>query len=225
MDKILQIKNLDFSYEGVEVLRGLNLEIQKSKFVALVGENGAGKSTLLSLILGELKALGGRIILFGEDLSTETSYSKMAYISQNAVSFYKNFPTTVEEVVKLHLKHLKSKLSLDEGLAMMKLEHHKKNALNELSGGQLQKVAILLALIKKAEFIILDEATSGVDSKFSIELFKELKKLSNQGCTILMVTHHLEEALEYVDEVVRIENKGARLIPKKEVKGGEHGRF
>ena len=117
---------------------------------------------------------------------------------------YRNFPTTVIEVVKIHLRFLKKGKDYGSYLKLVNLEEQGHKMLNELSGGQLQRVAILLALIKNAKLIILDEPTSGVDQLFSEELYRMLERLKKEGKTILMVTHHLQDVQIHVDRILRL---------------------
>ena len=178
MNKVLQLSNVCFGYDHQEwILQHLNGEINEGEFVAMVGENGAGKSTLLNLILGNLKPQQGEIRLFGDLVNEKPHYEDIAYISQNSVMNYRNFPTTVIEVVKIHLRFLKKGKDYGSYLKLVNLEEQGHKMLNELSGGQLQRVAILLALIKNAKLIILDEPTSGVDQLFSEELYRMLERL------------------------------------------------
>ena len=107
MNKVLEISNLSFSYNEDLILDGLNLCVYENEFAVIIGDNGAGKSTLMNLILGNLKSSIGEIKLFGELNNENNHYKDIAYISQNSVHNYKNFPTTIEEVVKIHLKYLK----------------------------------------------------------------------------------------------------------------------
>ena len=113
-------------------------------------------------------------------------------------------PTTVIEVVKIHLRFLKKGKDYGSYLKLVNLEEQGHKMLNELSGGQLQRVAILLALIKNAKLIILDEPTSGVDQLFSEELYRMLERLKKEGKTILMVTHHLQDVQIHVDRILRL---------------------
>lgn len=206
MAEVLKITDLSFAYDTAPILQDLELSVSEREFVAIIGNNGAGKSTLMNLILGNLKADSGKIELFG-DLNTENNhYSDIAYISQNSVSNYKNFPTTIEEVVRVHLKHLKIKLHICEALKKVGLEEHSKKKLSELSGGQLQRVALLLALIKDAKLILLDEPTIGIDKNFSAELYRLLKELAKGGKTIIMITHHLSETKDFIDRLFKLEN-------------------
>lgn len=206
MNKILEISGLTFSYGDGPILKELDCTVAEGEFTAIIGDNGAGKSTLLDLILGNLKAGSGEIRLFGDPVRKNNHYGDIAYISQNSVMGYKNFPTTTEEVIKIHMKHLKVKADIEKYLGMMELEKHAKKMLRELSGGQLQRVGLLLAMIKDAGLIILDEPTTGVDKKFSHELYIILRRLAGSGKTILMVTHHLSEVNEFVDRVLQIKD-------------------
>lgn len=217
MNKVLEIKDLSFKYDKDYILEQLSLDLYESEFVAIVGSNGAGKSTLMNLILSYLKPNEGSIKLFDDLIEEDNHYKDIAYISQNVISGYKDFPTTVEEVIKVNLRYLKIKDDSDKYLELVGLVEHKKASLKELSGGQLQRLAIVLALIKKAKFLILDEPTSGIDHEFSVELYKLLQTLTKQGKTVLMVTHHLQDALPYVDRIVRIQNKTCNSLSKDKI--------
>ncbi|MBU0279004.1 MULTISPECIES: metal ABC transporter ATP-binding protein [unclassified Gemella] len=217
MNRVIEIKNLDFTYDKESknyIFENLNLEIYKNEFVALVGENGVGKSTLLKLILNNLKATSGGIKIFENDVEEKKHYQEISYISQNSVANYRHLPTTVEEVIKQHLKFLKKKQNVEDYLRIVDLEKKAKKSLGQLSGGELQRVAILLALIKEAKLIILDEPTSNIDKKFSKELFALLKNLAREDKTILIVTHDIEEIVNYVDYILQIKNCQCQRLEK-----------
>lgn len=201
--KVLEVKNLSFAYED-KILEEVSFSIEEGEFVAIIGKNGAGKSTLLNIILSNLKC-DGEIKLFGDDINKNNHYRDIAFISQNSVMNYKNFPTTVEEVVKNHVKYLKAKTDVATLLKEMGLFEHKNKSLSKLSGGQLQRVGLLLALIKNARLIILDEPTTGIDKKFSLELFETLRNLKDR--TVLMVTHELEDTKNFVDYFLQVQDK------------------
>lgn len=220
MANALAISDLSFSYEQESVLHQLNLSVDEGQFLALIGENGVGKSTLMNLILGRLKPSSGKISLFGDDRAIDNHYRDIAYVSQNAVLGYKYFPTTVEEVVRIELRHLKKKTSITNLLATVELEDHANRRLSELSGGQLQRVGLLLALAKDARLILLDEPTSGIDKIFSAELYQILRGLADEGRAIVLVTHHPAEATNFVDRVVRLKNGSCSELDPKLWKGG-----
>lgn len=207
MNRIIEVSKVSFAYEKETILEEVSFFIEEGDFVAIIGENGAGKSTLMKLILHQLKVSNGSLRLFGDEIERDNHYKDIAFISQNAVMNYKNFPTTIEEVVREHLKYLKLKSDVDEHLEAMGLLVHKKKALSELSGGQLQRVGLLLALIKNAKLIILDEPTTGIDKKFALELLHLLKELKEKGKTILMVTHELHDSKDFVDYVIQVKEK------------------
>lgn len=206
MTNVLEINNLYFRYDNNYVIDGLSCSVKENQFVAIIGENGSGKSTLLNLILQNLTAEKGEILLFGDNILEDNHYRDLAFISQNAVLAYKYFPTTVEELIQNHLSYLKKKIEIDYYLQLIDLKQHRKKALSELSGGQLQRIGLALALIKDAKLILLDEPTTGIDKRFVHQLFQLLKQLSRQGKTIIMVTHDLEEARMYTDVVLHIKN-------------------
>lgn len=207
MNKILQLSNVSFAYDKDWILEQVNIEIHVGEFVAVIGENGVGKSTLLNLMIGNLVPQSGSISLFEKKSIDNKSYDKIAYISQGSVSNYKNFPTTVQEVIKIHARYLKKDKEVSSYLELVNLQNQRNKVLSELSGGQLQRVAILLALIKEAELIILDEPTTGVDQKFSHELYEILKGLCAKGKTVMMVTHQFSDVQQYVNRLLKIQNK------------------
>lgn len=205
MSKVLEIEKLHFTYGEYPLLQGVDFSLAAGKFAAIVGGNGVGKTTLMNLILGKLKAETGQIRLFEDSLSVDNHYRDLAYLSQEAVSRYRNFPTTVKELLKMYLTQLKQKTDpevLLENVGLTAVQNHR---LSELSGGQLQRVGLLVALLKQARLILLDEPTGGVDQQFSLELYQILRRQCLAGNSVLMITHHLTEAALFLDEAYRLE--------------------
>lgn len=205
MSKVLEIEKLHFTYGEYPLLQGVDFSLAAGKFAAIVGGNGVGKTTLMNLILGKLKAETGQIRLFEDSLSVDNHYRDLAYLSQEAVSRYRNFPTTVKELLKMYLAQLKQKSdpeALLENVGLAAVQNHR---LSELSGGQLQRVGLLVALLKQARLILLDEPTGGVDQQFSLELYQILRRQCLAGNSVLMITHHLTEAALFLDEAYRLE--------------------
>ncbi|WP_276790152.1 metal ABC transporter ATP-binding protein [Fannyhessea vaginae] len=205
MNSVCSLDNISFAYADTPVISHASLDIFSQEFVALIGDNGAGKSTLMNLILGNLHPSKGEISLFGDPIIQCNHHQDIAYVSQNSVLGYRNFPTTIKELVNIHRSFLHVTTDVVDLLKMVQLEDHVNKGLSELSGGQLQRVGILLALLKNAKLILLDEPTSGIDKKFSKELYELLRNLTLQGKTVVLITHHLHELSAYVDRVVRLE--------------------
>ncbi|WEG34047.1 ATP-binding cassette domain-containing protein [Amygdalobacter indicium] len=206
MVPVISAEKIDFAYESKTVLKQLCLTVKKGELLTIIGANGSGKSTLLNLLLGNLSPQSGTIELFGDDICQDRHYRDLAYISQNSFSSYRNFPTTVKEALKIHLAYLHKKVDLQPYLQQVDLVEQANLQLSQLSGGQLQKVALMLALVKEAKLIILDEPTAAIDRCFAKSLMQKLKELTLQGCTVLLVTHNLTDVLEYTDRVLRLKN-------------------
>lgn len=217
MNKVLDIENLTFAYEEKKILENFSCSIEQGNFVAIVGENGAGKSTLLNLILHNLKPLSGKIKIFGDDIDQKNHYQDIAYVSQSSVQNYRNFPTTVIEVIYNHLKFLKVKEPPEKYLDLVGLTEHQNKVLSELSGGQLQRVALAAAMIKNASLILLDEPTTGIDKKFSREFFGFLKEIASSGKTIVIVTHALDDAIDFIDYAIEIRNASGHILSRSDL--------
>lgn len=135
MSKVLEIEKLHFTYGEYPLLQGVDFSLAAGKFAAIVGGNGVGKTTLMNLILGKLKAETGQIRLFEDSLSVDNHYRDLAYLSQEAVSRYRNFPTTVKELLKMYLAQLKQKTDPEALLENVGLTAVRNHRLSELSGG------------------------------------------------------------------------------------------
>lgn len=203
---ILEIRGLAFSYGAEPLIRDLDLTVHAGELVALVGDNGSGKSTLMALITGQLAPACGTIRLFGDDAAANRHYADIAYVSQDSIRGYRSFPTTIGELVGIHLRHLKASADVSELLETVELTGLARRRLSELSGGQLQRVGLLLALIKDARLILLDEPTSAIDRRFSAAFYRILQSLARSGTAIVVITHHLTDAQGATMRVVRLED-------------------
>ena len=216
----LEIENLYFSYEEENILEDLSMKIEEGKFALIIGENGAGKTTLIRLILNQLKKDSGSIKIFSDPIEKSNHYQDLAYISQASVASFKLFPTNVKEVIENHLKFLKKSYDIDKLLEDFDLIKQKNHALSDLSGGQIQRLSLILAIIKDPKILILDEPTAAIDMKFSKDFYEHLKKLSEKGKTILMISHDYKLASIFSDEIFHLSNKKIRKIDRAKLREG-----
>lgn len=216
----LEIENLYFSYEDENILEDLSMKIEEGKFALIIGENGAGKTTLIRLILNQLKKDSGSIKIFSDPIEKSNHYQDLAYISQASVASFKLFPTNVKEVIENHLKFLKKSYDIDKLLEDFDLIKQKNHALSDLSGGQIQRLSLILAIIKDPKILILDEPTAAIDMKFSKDFYEHLKKLSEKGKTILMISHDYKLASIFSDEIFHLSNKKIRKIDRAKLREG-----
>ena len=206
--EILKVENLRKEYgEGnskVIALDGVNLEIERGEFVAIVGPSGSGKSTLLHIIGGVDSPDDGKVYIDGNDIS-KYSLKELAYFRRRKVGLIYQFYNliqnlTVRHNIELPLKLDKRKINQDEFSDIVKklgIESKLDSFPSELSGGQQQRVAIARSLIYNPSIILADEPTGNLDRKNSkeiIEIFKYFNKTLKQ--TIILITHDEEIALQ-----------------------------
>jgi iron complex transport system ATP-binding protein len=213
----LKVDNLTAGYGKREVLKDVSLEAPEGKMVFLLGPNGAGKSTLLKCVAGIIKPKSGRILLGDRDLR-EVSFKEISklvgYVPQ---SMRPAFSTSVfEAVLTSRLPHFNwgpSKTDLEkteEVLNVLGLEQLAFRSVNELSGGEWQKVLLAMALVKEPALLLLDEPTSNLDLKHQVEVMKILSKLvKGNGLSALITTHDINLASKYADVVTLM--KGGQI--------------
>ncbi len=207
---VIKIKNLSFQYGSREVLHEINLTVRQGEFLGLVGPNGSGKSTLIKCILGLLQPKEGEISLFDQPISQFKQWERIGFVSQKANSFNTGFPATVYEVVSMGLfgkvgmfRFLKKsdRQKVKETVELVGLTQYLHQNIGELSGGQQQKVFIARALVSDPKLLILDEPTVGVDIHSVNNFYQMLKKLNEQGITLVLVTHDIGAMTDHVSDV------------------------
>lgn len=213
---MIKIEQLSKSFRTEEVetiaLNGIDLEVKKGEFVAIMGPSGCGKSTLLH-ILGLLDNPDqGNYFLDGEEVGHLKEKDRTRYRKGRIGFVFQSFnlidELTVEENVDLQLKYLgvakadRKKQVLDI-LRKVRLSQRAKHYPQQLSGGQQQRVAIARAIVGKPKLILADEPTGNLDSKNSHDVMELLKQLNAEGTTIVMVTHSQHDAT-YADRIVNL---------------------
>jgi len=206
----LMIKELSFSYGSCPVLQGLTLEVGEGEIAGIVGPNGSGKSTLLRCLARVLKPRQGVIFLDGKKaagMSPGELARKLGYVPQAAAEA---FPFTVLETVlmgrKPYLKWGVTKRDLEvvgQALKYMGIEDLAERYLDQLSGGQRQKVLLARALAQEPEVLLLDEPTSSLDIKHQLEVLELVKhRVQREKSTVVMVMHDLNLAARFSDQII-----------------------
>lgn len=217
MDNIIEVKNVTFEYEDGDekhvVLNDFNINIERGSFTVILGHNGSGKSTLAKMLNGLYKPSIGDILVDGistlnEDTEIEIK-RRVGLVFQNPDN--QLVASIVEEDVAFGPENLGHSPELirqevDEALKAVDMYDYRNSTPHRLSGGQKQRVAIAGIIAMKPECIVLDEPTAMLDPKGRAEIIETIKKLNKQnGITIVLITHFMEEAVD-ADRVVVLDD-------------------
>jgi len=213
----IEIKNLNKSYNnGFQALENINLSINKGEIFALLGPNGAGKSTLINIVCGITKKTHGKVNIFGKDNISEYKKTRtlIGLVPQEiATDSFEKVINTLKFSRGLFNKP-RSEDYLNFILKSLDLFEKKNNQIRTLSGGMKRRVMIAKALSHEPKILFLDEPTAGVDVSLRKNLWKLLKQLRNNGVTIFLTTHYIEEAENIADRISVI-HKGKIIITEK----------
>ncbi len=206
----VSINDLTVAYDDKPVLWDIDLDIKKGTLMAIVGPNGAGKSTLIKAMLNLIKPITGCISFFGSSYKKERS--KIAYVPQRG-SVDWDFPTTALDVVEMgrygkigwikRVGKSDRKIAVD-AIKKVGMEGFEKRQISQLSGGQQQRIFLARALVQDAEIYFMDEPFQGVDAKTEKSIINILKKLRDEGKTVIVVHHDLQTVEEYFDYIAFI---------------------
>ncbi|MEJ7679388.1 MAG: ABC transporter ATP-binding protein [Segetibacter sp.] len=216
MDSVIHLENIDKSYfmgmQAIPVLKGINLDIFRNEYVALMGPSGSGKSTLMN-ILGCLDSpTAGTYILNGKDVSkmpdndlAEVRNKEIGFVFQQfnllpRLSAAENVALPLVYAGVARKERMERAMEVLTKVGLADRSHHKPN---ELSGGQIQRVAIARALVNNPAIILADEPTGNLDSKTSVEVMDIFSKIQASGNTVVLVTHE-EDIAAYAKRVVRL---------------------
>ena len=218
--KAIEIKNVTFNYENgkTPVIKDLSLSVDKGEFLCILGENGSGKSTLSRLINGLLIPTLGDVLVFG----LNTREKDKAYQIRKSVGMVFQNPdnqmiaTIVEDDIAFGPENLgvpsdEIGKRIDFALKSVNMERYKKVAGQKLSGGQKQRIAIAGALAVMPEILILDESTAMLDPLGREEVLSVVKDLNQNGMTVILITHYMDEAL-LADKVAVLSNGELKLL-------------
>lgn len=204
---LIQVKNLSFEYAvnqtKIPVLHDISFEVKPGEYVVIIGHNGSGKSTLSKHLNGILTPVSGDVVVNGWNTK---EWSSMREIRQKVGMVFQHpdnqiVATIVEDDVAFGLENLEippseMKERIDFALASVGMNEFRNRPPHYLSGGQKQRVAIAGVLAMKPDCLVLDEATSMLDTHGRNEILKVVRKLNDEGMAIISVTHHMSEAAQ-----------------------------
>ena len=183
---MIEVKNLSFAYGKREILRDVSFKAESGEIVGILGNNGAGKSTLVTCLNHILKPKSGKIILNGKDAETLSKRELAQYISYVAQKNEQTQTTVFDSVLLGRKPYIKWSIGqediavCDEIIERVGLSEMKLRALDELSGGELQKVMLARALVQQPKVMLLDEPTSNLDPKNQYEMMKLVRQVADE---------------------------------------------
>ncbi len=211
---MISVKNLQKNFGGVEVLKGINTEIDKGDVICVIGPSGSGKSTFLRCLNMLERPSGGQIIFEGDDLTDkkidlDLHRQKMGMVFQQFNLFphmtvMKNL--TVAPMLLKKVPEEKARAKALELLGKVGLADRADSFPNQLSGGQKQRVAIVRALCMEPDVMLFDEPTSALDPEMVGEVLDVMKKLASDGMTMVVVTHEMGFAREVANRILFLED-------------------
>lgn len=215
----VSLKNVSVSLDGSKALDGISMTVKEGKFVSVIGPNGAGKTTMLRVVLGLLKPDEGEVKVFG--MEPKKARGLVGYLPQS-FSFDLSFPISVFDVALMgrYKGPFKPYTTEDEEAVIEALKEVgiyelKDKLIGELSGGQLQRVLLARALVRRPKLLLLDEPTSSLDPNARRSLYELLSTLKER-ITIILVTHDISAVSIYVDTIACLNLKLHYYGPKGE---------
>ncbi|GAC1412777.1 MAG: ABC transporter ATP-binding protein [Candidatus Doudnabacteria bacterium] len=208
-EKVIEVINLTKNYKDFEAVKGISFEVLKGEVFGILGPNGAGKTTTLEIIEGLKKQTSGTISVLGMDnLKNDKEIKKHIGVQLQSSEYLPYLK--LREQLKLFGSLYGEKVDPIAALRKVSLEDKVNNEVKELSGGQKQRFTIASALIHKPSILFLDEPTTGLDPHARREMWALVKELNQQGITVVLTTHYMEEA-EYLCNKVAIMDSGKIL--------------
>lgn len=207
---MLELKNIKKSYDGVTVLKNIDLTISDGEIVSILGPSGCGKTTLLNLILGLTDADSGKIIFDGQDITNVPMEKRGFNIVFQDYALFPNL--NVMQNITYGLKNtpnISTQEEVNELIELLGLKPHLNKKIDQLSGGQKQRVALARTMVMKPKILLLDEPLSALDGVIKESIKEKIKQIARDyHLTTIIVTHNPEEALTLSDKVL-IVNDGS----------------
>lgn len=204
-EEILRLEHIEKSFDGVRVLRGIDLSVRRGEFVTLLGASGCGKTTTLRIIGGLETPDAGRVLLSGVDVTDLAPNRRSVNTVFQNYALFPHMNVAQNVGYSLRLRRVDKKiaaLQVQKALELVQLAGYEKRMPGELSGGQRQRVAIARAVVGEPSVLLLDEPLGALDLQLRRQMQIELKRLQKQlGITFIYITHDQEEALNMSDRI------------------------
>lgn len=212
MENAIQVRGLKKSYRDLQVLKGVDFEVERGNIFALLGSNGAGKTTIVKILTTLLKQDSGTATVSGFDVREKPSHVRQSISLTGQFAAVDEILTGRENLILIaKLRHLKNPRQIsDDLLQRFGLTDAANRRVSTYSGGMRRRLDIAMSLMGKPELIFLDEPTTGLDPEARIEVWSNVKKLADSGVTVFLTTQYLEEA-ENLAERIAILHEG-RII-------------
>jgi ABC-2 type transport system ATP-binding protein len=201
---IIEVKDLVKHYREIQAVNGISFQVMKGEIFGLLGPNGAGKTTTLEIIETLREKTSGTVIVNGISLDENPNAIKQIIgVQLQAANYYPNL--TLNELLELFAGLYNTTIDKDKMLARVGLETRGKSKYKVLSGGQKQRFSIATTLINKPLIVFLDEPTTGLDPQARRNLWELIKEIRDNGTTVVITTHYMDEAEILCDRVAIVE--------------------
>ncbi len=200
---IIEIKGVKKAYKNVEVLKGVDLEVEQGSIFALLGSNGAGKTTMIRIMTTLLKADAGNIVINGFDIEKNPGGIRASISLTGQFAAIDEILTGRENLQMIaKLRHLKNSNEVaNELINRFAMSEAADRRVGTYSGGMKRRIDIAMSLVGNPKIIFLDEPTTGLDPEARLEVWKIIKELSTTGTTVFLTTQYLEEAEQLADKI------------------------
>lgn len=200
----LEVKNLKKSFGNLKAVDGISFKVKAGTVFGMLGPNGAGKSTTIEILTGLQKRDQGEVDILGLDFDQDKDLLKEKLgVQLQSPALYEKL--TVKEMAELFASFYNNPLSVAEVIGMVGLEDKLNERTENLSGGQRHRLAVALAIIGDGEIIFLDEPTTGLDPQSRRKLWDAINRLKENGKTIFLTTHYMDEAEKLCDQLLIID--------------------
>ena len=209
MRKVIVADNVTRTYGKFTAVDGVSFHVAQGELFALLGSNGAGKTSLLEVLQGSMRANGGCVQVFGLDpIADRAAVRRRSGIMLQEAGFAKDL--TVRETLVMWAGTLTAPRPVEESLAMCSLENRANIRVGSLSGGERRRLDLAMATLGRPELLFMDEPTTGLDPAVRQHTWELVRRMLDEGSTVLLTTHYMEEAEELADRIL-IMDKGRIL--------------